>query len=65
MHHAALLYDPIQEIFGVPAMLTPNRQVAAGAAVTVVERTTSADASEEPSRRSCGISFRRLAVTWR
>jgi hypothetical protein len=26
MDYAALLYDPIYETFGVPAMLTPNRQ---------------------------------------
>jgi hypothetical protein len=47
MDHAALLYDPIYETFGVPATLTPNRPDATGIAVTVIERTTSTDASEE------------------
>ena len=47
MDYAALLYDPIYQTFGVPAVLTPNRSDATGIAVTVIERTTSTDASEE------------------
>ena len=47
MDYAALLYDPIYETFGVPAELTPNRPDATRIAVTVIERTTSTDASEE------------------
>ena len=47
MDYATLLYDPIYEIFGVPATLTPNRPGAAGVVATLIERTTSADASGE------------------
>ncbi len=47
MEYAALLYDPIYETFGVPATLTPDRPDATSIAVTVIERTTSTDASEE------------------
>ena len=47
MDYAALLYDPIYETFGVPAVLTANRPDAAGVTVTVIERTTATDASEE------------------
>jgi hypothetical protein len=47
MDYAALLYDPSYETFGVPAVLTPNRPDATSVAITVIERTTSTDASEE------------------
>ncbi len=47
MNYAALLYGPIYETFAVPAQLTPNRLGAASVAVTVIERTTATDASEE------------------
>ena len=47
MDYAAFLYDPIYQTFGVPAVLTPNRPDATSIAVTVIERTTSTDASEE------------------
>ena len=47
MDHATVLYDPIYATFGLPAMLTPNRPEATDTAVTVIERTTSVDASEE------------------
>ena len=47
MNYATLVYDPIYEIFGEPAVLTPNRPGAAPVPLTVIERTTSADASRE------------------
>ena len=47
MDYATLLYDPIYETFGVSATLTPNRPNAAPIAVSVIERTTSIDASDE------------------
>lgn len=47
MDYSSVLYDPIYATFGMPAMLTPNRPGAIGTAVTVIERTTSVDASEE------------------
>ncbi len=47
MDYAALVHDPIYETFGVPAELTPSRLGAAGVTVTVIERTTATDASEE------------------
>ena len=47
MDYAAILYEPIYAAFGTPAMLTPNRTEATGVTVTVIERTTSVDASEE------------------
>jgi hypothetical protein len=43
----ALLYDPFHEIFCVAAMLSPNRHGAAGATVTVIERTTIVETSKE------------------
>ena len=47
MAYAAILYDPIYAAFGVAAALTSNRTGAVSVAVTVIERTTSTDASEE------------------
>ena len=47
MDYTTILYDPIYAAFGVPATLTPNRPSATGMTVTVIERTTSTDASEE------------------
>ena len=47
MDYVTLLYEPIYEIFGASRELTPNRQGAAGVAVTVIERTATTDASEE------------------
>ena len=47
MDIATILYDPIYAAFGTPATLTPNRPDTTGFAVTVIERTTRADASDE------------------
>ena len=47
MDYQVILYDPIYAAFGSPAILTPNRPEAAAVAVTVIERTTTIDASEE------------------
>ena len=47
MDYGSLIYVPIYAAFGVPAVLTPNRPDATGISVSVIERTTSADASDE------------------
>lgn len=47
MDYAAVLYDPIYATFGRAATLTPNRPALIGVAVTVIERTSTVDASEE------------------
>ena len=47
MNYSVLLYAPIYQTFGVQAELTPSRPDAAPLALTIIERTKSADASEE------------------
>jgi hypothetical protein len=47
MGYATILYDPIYAAFGIPAALTSNRPGAAPIVVTVIERMTNTDASEE------------------
>ena len=62
MEYAELLYAPIYAAFGVPAVLTPNRPDATGIAVTVIERTSTADASDEfelGTLRPCAFLRRR------
>ena len=45
MDYSHILFDPIYAAFGMAAVLTPNRPDASSVAVSVIERTTSADAS--------------------
>ena len=47
MVYDAMLFDPIYTAFSTPATLTPNRPDGVPIVVTIIERTTSTDASEE------------------
>ena len=47
MDFSTLLYDPIYATFGSPAVLVPNRPGATGVIVSVIEKASSADVSEE------------------
>lgn len=46
MDYTAVLLDPIYDGLGVPALLTPNREGAEAAAVTVLDKTSTIEVSE-------------------
>ena len=52
MDYSSILYDPIYATFGVPAVLAPNRPEITGVGVTVIERTSTVDASDELELRT-------------
>ena len=63
MHYVTLVCE-FYEIFGVPAEMTPNRLGDAGVTVTVMERTTATDASDdfEPGTPWIGIANKQLEL---